>query len=762
MPFILSTAYYCVFLCGYVIVSTDTVRPATILSLHDLGFKLVPLSNDAKKPVMAWTPIYDQGWEKEELSQSYGTFANVATCFGKSQLKDQDGRDLYLNCLDIDSDKIYYELFNQPRAFTAWAAENTYCTKTRKPNGWHVYWLSHDQNKAIKSERCTAGYEFEIKTDKGSGLATLPPSRHRDDPKFRYQALGREDRIIVSDELYPSLVKLLGQFLTPEAPATSDISFAEIEEAPTVELTDGEIGEIVTELKPLYRKGDRHAFCLHLAGYLHKNCIDIKSAEPLFDFLTDEDEEHRGRMQALKDTFAKKRSEVSGYRAFFDLLKRLKDEKTAKTIVRKIYKVILAHKEDPAFELAQTLEDKFIFRTLNDTREILYYESGRYLPNGERKIETEAAIIQADVKTAVVNEAKEMIRRATPADRKHFDANPSILNVKNGLLDTETGKLLPHDPEYLSRVQLPLSYDPFAECPAIDGYLSTSLDPTNRDRVAKMLGDILMPDYRYQSLYFLVGSGNNGKGTLGRLIRPFVGPENCSAVRLQALSNDRFSKAHLYGKMVNFAGDVSAGDIKDLALVRSLTGGDLINAEYKNQPAFEFVNCAKLIFAFNKPPDLDDAFSTLRRLVLIVFEKIFSEDEADDGLDDKLQTPAELSGLLNLALKGIKKLKQDRGYSNESWKDTKREYLAKQNHVAAFVNDELLTDPTEKMFVEDLQKIYVEYCKKKAVVPLDNHVLGSKLAELDIENKRRTEKGIRNHYYLGVKRKVPEGQTTVS
>ncbi len=738
------------------------VKPASILSLHNLGFKLVPLSTDGKTPVMAWTSIYDDSWQKEGLTKHYTHFSNVATCFGKSHVKDQDDRDLYLNCLDIDSEKVYYELFNQERSFTAWAVENTYCVKTRKPNGWHVYWFSHEQNLAIKTERCRPGYEFEIKTDKSSGLATLPPSRHRDDPNFRYKALG-QDRIILSDELYPSLLKVLGQFLTPTTPARTDLSFdPEMEDAPSIDLTDGEIGEIVTELKPLYRKGDRHAFSLHLAGYLHKNCVSITSAEALFDFLTAEDEEHRARMQDLKDTYSKKRSEVSGYRAFFDVLQRLRDERTARKIVKKIYKIMVSHKEDPAFELAQTLRDRFIFRTLNDTREILYYENGRYLPNGERKIEIEAAIIQPDVKTTVVNEAKEIIRRTTPADRTQFDANPSILNVQNGLLNIDTGELLPHDPEYLSRVQLPVKYDKQAKCPAIDKFLETSLDQVNRDRIGKMLADILLPDYRYQSLYFLIGSGHNGKGALGRLMRAFVGAENISAVRLQSLSNDRFSRAHLYGKMVNFAGDVSAGDIEDWAIIRSLTGGDLISAEHKGQPLFEFVNRSKLIFAFNKPPELDNEFSTLRRLVLIVFEKIFSEEESDGDLDAKLQTLAELSGLLNLALQGIKKLSEDRGYSNESWKDTKREYLARQNHVAAFVRDELLLDATAKLMAEDLQKMYDDYCKKKGFEPLDNHVLGSKLAGLDIENKRRTEKGMRNHYYVGVRRKVPEGQTTVS
>jgi hypothetical protein len=36
------------------------------------------------------------------IQESY-KFKNVATCFGKTHLRDAEGRELYLNCLDIDS-----------------------------------------------------------------------------------------------------------------------------------------------------------------------------------------------------------------------------------------------------------------------------------------------------------------------------------------------------------------------------------------------------------------------------------------------------------------------------------------------------------------------------------------------------------------------------------------------------------------------------------------------------------------------------------
>ena len=40
-----------------------------------------------------------------------------------------------------------------------------------------------------------------------------------------------------------------------------------------------------------------------------------------------------------------------------------------------------------------------------------------------------------------------------------------LLNLKNGMLDTNTFELKPHSPDYLSTIQLPVNYNPDAQCP---------------------------------------------------------------------------------------------------------------------------------------------------------------------------------------------------------------------------------------------------------------------------------------------------------
>jgi hypothetical protein len=68
---------------------------------------------------------------------------------------------------------------------------------------------SHKQNPPIGTSKCKRGFEFEIKSDNSLGLCTLPPSQHRDDPDFKYQSIGLQEKIAIDDELYAKLLQLL-------------------------------------------------------------------------------------------------------------------------------------------------------------------------------------------------------------------------------------------------------------------------------------------------------------------------------------------------------------------------------------------------------------------------------------------------------------------------------------------------------------------------------------------------------------------------
>ncbi len=216
------------------------------LHLHKLGFKLLPLSVDNTE-VMPWTPIYEDPnfWSENKLTSEYSKFKNIATVFGKTHLKDSERRDLYLNGLDCDSEPVYkllttpieeisdlrlQDLYSKFSVHPTTAKESlfeflkeiTVVVKTRKPFGLLTFWFSHAQYNHIGTIYCKAGHEFEIKTDKSLGHATLPPSTHRNDKTFRYSHIGRIDKIEIIDDLYNILLGLLKECLVSDPTNVND------------------------------------------------------------------------------------------------------------------------------------------------------------------------------------------------------------------------------------------------------------------------------------------------------------------------------------------------------------------------------------------------------------------------------------------------------------------------------------------------------------------------------------------------------------
>lgn len=208
------------------VTDSGTVRPEHLLEYNKKAFKLVGLCKDGIHTTMPWTPIFEgpNYWTDEKLVQASknGLFRyGVATVFGRTRLVDGQGP-LYLNNLDVDSDTVHDKLFILQDPVLKYSLysliqkvrDNTFVVKTRKPKGFQIYWLSHKQHNAIRTEYCKEDCKFEIKTDKSSGHATLPPSRHRNDPNFEYKSCGGSE-LFVSDDLYDTILEVLKDCLKP-------------------------------------------------------------------------------------------------------------------------------------------------------------------------------------------------------------------------------------------------------------------------------------------------------------------------------------------------------------------------------------------------------------------------------------------------------------------------------------------------------------------------------------------------------------------
>lgn len=405
--------------------------------------------------------------------------------------------------------------------------------------------------------------------------------------------------------------------------------------------------------------------------------------------------------------------------------------------------------------IAKELAERYDFATMRDTREIYIYSDGVYCRGGEALVQEEARrLLGDDFTTHKVNEILNSIRYSTFVDRHEFDWDKKIINVWNGLLNIETMQLGEHAAEYRSLVRIPVFYSAYAKCPRIEQFLREVLNEEDIPVIEEMFGYCLLLEYRFHKAFMLQGAGRNGKSTLLNLLQIFLGRGNCSNVALTELCDGRFASAQLFGKLANIFPDLPAEALKDTGLFKALAGGDSITAERKFQSPFEFTNYAKLIFSCNYVPmtyDLSNAF--FARWIIIRFPNTFEGDKANPNLIDELTTEEELSGLLNLALKGLRQLMKNRRFSyNKTTEEIQEEYERLSNPVAAFIADKCEEDPEAYAVKDEVYNAFKSYCRGNGYPVFSEKKFTELLKkQTSVADYRPTVEGERKRAWQGIK-----------
>jgi len=408
--------------------------------------------------------------------------------------------------------------------------------------------------------------------------------------------------------------------------------------------------------------------------------------------------------------------------------------------------------------LADEIMSRNIYATYADTHEVLLYQNGVYTCGGAEWAMAEAKYCLLDYATKHrINEVVGNIQWSTFRERVTFNPNPYLIVLDNGTLDIRTGELLPHNPEHWATYRLPVRYDKEADCPRVRQFLREVLNATDEPVIQELFGYCLEPTYFIHRAFLFVGDGANGKSTLIELLRSFLGPHNCATVSLQNLDASRFSTSMLHDKMVNLYADVEATKITKTGHFKMLTGGDSIEAEKKYASGFNFKNRAKLVFSSNQPPRVynEDSFAFWRRWILLNFPNQFDSGQADKRLLDKLTTPSELSGLLNLAIAGLHRLWDygDFTYSPTA-EEVSRQYHEASNPITAFIASCCVTGAEESVPKEVIYDGYRTYCRQRnlPIMPRESfHRALKNNPEVTLQAVRhRTDEG-QVYYWQGIR-----------
>jgi putative DNA primase/helicase len=284
------------------------------------------------------------------------------------------------------------------------------------------------------------------------------------------------------------------------------------------------------------------------------------------------------------------------------------------------------------------------------------YRDGVYCSDGDDEIRrlVKAVVPKPNWTVRLANETNEYLA----ADCCKLWLRPPLdsLNLQNGLLDLRTRRLRAHSAKYLSTVQIPVSFNPKATCPAWDKQIAETFpaDAIAAGVAFQIVAWLMIPLTGTQKALLLIGPGGSGKSTFLRALISFLGRQNVSSVSLQSLERERFAASRLVGRLANICADLPSTHLDSSAVFKMITGGDQCSAEYKFRDIFEFTPFARLIFSANTLPVSKDAGEAFYgRWITLPFEHVYrgTTKEADrHDLDARLASPDELSGVLNKAL----------------------------------------------------------------------------------------------------------------
>ncbi|MCX6748455.1 MAG: phage/plasmid primase, P4 family [Candidatus Pacearchaeota archaeon] len=377
---------------------------------------------------------------------------------------------------------------------------------------------------------------------------------------------------------------------------------------------------------------------------------------------------------------------------------------------------LLEHKrfQEACWGFSRYLLSKYHFLTFSENGDIYVYDDGVYTPRGKEKIYKEVEdVFRRFSNIHAVSEITAYIRRNSLRDRDEIEEPIDKICLKNGILNIKTMQVEQHSPSIIFFNKVPVSHIPAADCPKIKKFLSEIINEDSILTLQELVGYCLYKRYSIHKAVMLVGTGANGKSTFLRLLKLFLGVKNVTSVPLQSLENNRFSLSSLFGKLANVFADLSNKALVGTSYFKMLCGEDLIPAEKKFQDQFFFTNYAKMIFSANqipKSPEDTDAF--FRRWIIINFPNQFLNN-ADKNLIDKIATRDELSGFLNFAIEGLKRLLEQGDFTNsKSIKEVREQYIRMSDSVGAFVMDMVLSAPDEMIAKKEIYTKYGDYCRK--------------------------------------------------
>ena len=414
-------------------------------------------------------------------------------------------------------------------------------------------------------------------------------------------------------------------------------------------------------------------------------------------------------------------------------------------------------------EIAEEIIHEIGIVTIRETETVLIYDNGVY-KNSNKSMSRIRELITDIAETKIIttketqkpyilttskkNQIIEFVKTFTFRSLDEFDTKPNRINVKNCHLIRTNGKIdfikhFEHNEQpYLSRIQIPINYDPEATNLEIDQIFTDVFDFKTVPLIYEMMGYLLLPHNQYSKAFMFYGQTGTGKTTAINIITRFIGFDNISGIELQLL-DDKFELEKTRNKLLNVFDDLSNKPLEYVGNFKKLVTNTYLFGRIKFlQEEIRWENRCKGLFACNVLPKLKeyitDAFYT--RWILIPCFKEF--EKKNTTLREKNFSKEEMSGLLNKVLEALDRL-EERGGFPEEWQDmdyVKNRWNLDVNPVSLFVEDCCEKGESYEVYYEQFYEQVNIFRREKQAKPISKTIMTKSLVKLGFKKEDKGSK----------------------
>lgn len=340
-----------------------------------------------------------------------------------------------------------------------------------------------------------------------------------------------------------------------------------------------------------------------------------------------------------------------------------------------------------------------------------------------------------------------------PLMAKILDTDKMVFNCVNGTVNLKNGEFMPHSKDNLITKIVEITYDKNADCPKWLSFLDKIMEE-NEDIIGflkRAVGYSLTGRISERCIFLMYGSGDNGKSTFISTINYLLGDYG------QTASFDSFiSKKNTYipndiARMQGrrFISSIEGEEERRFseALIKQLTGGDIITARFLHGEFFEFRPQFKLWLATNHKPTITGTDNAIwNRIKLIPFSIVIPKHEQIGDFDAELKP--ELPGILNWAIEGCLDWQKEGLKIPESVAFATQDYREEMDILGIYIKEQCIINPMVSVSSHDLFKDYKIWCEDSREKPLTQNKFGRKNDGTGVQIEQIGNKSVEKGYWI--------------